>query len=68
MARWSSASSLAQELAEKNEKRGKEWWRRRGRKARVLMGSEDKGKRVHAPGVLAAGRGHAERVLGWRRG
>jgi hypothetical protein len=24
--------------------------------------------RNHAPGMLGAGRGHAERVLGWRRG
>jgi hypothetical protein len=28
--RWSSAFFLAHELAEKNEKKGEEWWRQEG--------------------------------------
>jgi hypothetical protein len=51
-----SASLLERELADKDEEKGR---RRSGAKggqrgaARVLMGSEDKGKRVHALGVGA---------------
>jgi hypothetical protein len=45
--RWSAASFLAHELAEKNKKKGEEFWRRRGRRlgfAGNLVGIKREGK------------------------